>query len=547
MLSRPIPCRATVHDRSIVVHLTPEAVVVEYHLDVDREEWTLFKDLAAVKDELDDADFKKPSLRREAFLRVYAPRLAKNFTARLGKEELNFTCIKTSHLSDFDHIRLSFVFRAPWRPTMQTPAQFSFREGNYEYGDGGRVTVTLVADEFVSISDKKEADEALKKRPLTELKPGDNDRLRSTAATFVIDLEELPLPKEIADKPATQTIPAAPPPTAKPTEPAAEHAEPRRLIDLLFSTHLGLSTLLALATAFGAVHALTPGHGKTLVAAYLVGERGTVWHAILLGLVTTLTHTGAVLILAAVLFVWYPDTVPAHVQTALGFGGGLLIAGLGIWLLLRRLAGGPDHFHIGGGHHHHHHGDGHHHHHHGDADHYHDERGHTHPLPKEAVGVWGLILVGIQGGIVPCWDAIAMFGFAVAAQRVALGLPLLLAFSAGLAGVLVLIGVLVVKAKGFAGSHFGESRFFKVLPLVSAVLVTILGMWLCYDSLHPEAPAPVGGQRAAINARGQFRSFHDGCRHEQSGAFVDLQVGNLEGDWSARPASRGAEDRRHVA
>jgi hypothetical protein len=59
-----------------------------------------------------------------------------------------------------------------------------------------------------------------------------------------------------------------------------------------------------------------------------------------------------------------------------------------------------------------------------------------------------------------------------------------LAFSAGLAGVLVLIGVLVVKAKGFAGSHWGESWLFRALPVISAALVTLLGLWLCYDSVN---------------------------------------------------------------
>jgi ABC-type nickel/cobalt efflux system permease component RcnA len=97
--------------------------------------------------------------------------------------------------------------------------------------------------------------------------------------------------------------------------------------------------------------------------------------------------------------------------------------------------------------------------------------------------------VGIQGGIVPCWDAIAMFGFAIAAQRVWLGLPLLLAFSAGLAGVLVAIGIAVVKARGFAGSHFGEGRLFRALSIISALLIIALGLWLCYDSLYPQAVA----------------------------------------------------------
>src|SRR5207302_2273997 len=75
-------------------------------------------------------------------------------------------------------------------------------------------------------------------------------------------------------------------------------AERHSLLDLLLDPQRGFWALLCLAAGFGAVHALTPGHGKTLVAAYLVGERGTAWHACLLGLVTTLTHTGAVIVLA---------------------------------------------------------------------------------------------------------------------------------------------------------------------------------------------------------------------------------------------------------
>jgi nickel/cobalt transporter (NicO) family protein len=157
----------------------------------------------------------------------------------------------------------------------------------------------------------------------------------------------------------------------------------------------------------------------------------------------------------------------------------LLIAGTGLWLLLRRLSGGADHVHIGGhGHHHHHHGEEH-------ADHHHDEHGQAHPIPAagERVGWGSLIMLGMSGGIVPCWDAIAMLGFAVFAKQLWLGVPLLLAFSAGLAAVLVLIGILVVYVKGFADSRMGESRLVRSLPLVSAVSITLLGLWLCYESV----------------------------------------------------------------
>jgi nickel/cobalt exporter len=203
-----------------------------------------------------------------------------------------------------------------------------------------------------------------------------------------------------------------------------------------------------------------------LVAAYLVGERGTAFHALVLGLVTTLTHTGTVLALAAALLFFFPRAVPADIQFGLGLVGGLLVAGMGAWLLLRRLSGGADHFHIGGGGHHHHH----------------NEHNHTHA--PHVPGWWGLIVLGVSGGIIPCWDAILMLGFAISAQRLWLGVPLLLAFSAGLAGVLIAIGIGVVYLKGFASSHWAESRAVQGLPIVSAVLVTCLGLWLCYDSTH---------------------------------------------------------------
>ena len=96
-----------------------------------------------------------------------------------------------------------------------------------------------------------------------------------------------------------------------------------------------------------------------------------------------------------------------------------------------------------------------------------------------------LIVLGVSGGIVPCWDAIAMLGFAIAAQRLWLGVPLLLAFSAGLAGVLVAIGITVVYAHGLVGSRWGESTIWKALPICSALALIGMGLWLCRDSLPP--------------------------------------------------------------
>ncbi|MGE3809781.1 MAG: hypothetical protein AB7K24_34385, partial [Gemmataceae bacterium] len=260
--------------------------------------------------------------------------------------------------------------------------------------------------------------------------------------------------------------------------------------DLLLDTQRGFVVLLLIAAFLGGVHALTPGHGKTLVAAYLVGERGTIWHAMLLGVVTTITHTGGVILLALALKYVFHDVNPASMQSGLELVCGLLITGLGFWLLMCRLAGKADHIHIGGGHHHHHHhGHDHDHEHqdghdHAHADHYHDEHGHTHPLPSEPVGLRSLVLLGITGGIIPCWDAIVMLLFAISAQKLWLAVPLLLAFSAGLAGVLIAIGIGVVMFKGYAGAKMSHSRAYRALPVVSAILVMILGLILCSSSVR---------------------------------------------------------------
>lgn len=92
-------------------------------------------------------------------------------------------------------------------------------------------------------------------------------------------------------------------------------------------------------------------------------------------------------------------------------------------------------------------------------------------------------MLGVSGGIVPCWDAIALLAWSISTGRARLGLPLLLAFSAGLAGVLVLVGIMVVKIKRFGASKLGEGRLVRALPIVSAIALTVLGAWLCIDSV----------------------------------------------------------------
>jgi ABC-type nickel/cobalt efflux system permease component RcnA len=527
-----VPRRA--HDRTIVVRLGQDektqqiTVAVAYRLEVD--EFTVaFDDLPALGVKVDQGKFRTAQDIYDAFTNSYAPILASNLLVSLDGQVLKFACTQRSQTRNdengapLNHLRCDFVFQAKSRlpglirswPRAGIPAPFvigdlaladfhtlRFREANYELEEG-QIRAALVCDKPILVLTKAVPEPALQARPVAELKPGDDARLRTLQATFVLDSKGT---TNIQMPPATGAAAGGP----SMSKPAPEEAEPvwqtrswwswlqeLNLRDLFQETKYGFWMLIILSLAVGGVHALTPGHGKTLVAAYLVGERGTVGHALVLGLVTTLTHTGVVIAVAVALLFFVPSgrlsaAGQQNLQTVLEFGGGLLVVCLGFWLLLRRLTGQADHFHLPG-HGHHHHGHDHHHSHdHGHAGHYHDEHGHAHPLPDNpSVSWWGLIVLGINGGIVPCWDAIVVLLFAVSTNRLWLALPMLLAFSAGLAAVLICIGIAVVRAKSLAGPRLRSCRVARFLPIASALVVTLLGGWLCYDSLHVKPAPPV--------------------------------------------------------
>src|SRR5260370_28289619 len=96
---------------------------------------------------------------------------------------------------------------------------------------------------------------------------------------------------------------------------------------------------------------------------------------------------------------------------------------------------------------------------------------------------WTLLILGIGGGLVPCWDAITLEMAVIAKGRLWLGPPLVLAFSVGLAATLVLVGVAVVKLKGFGSSRWGSGKLINSLPFISALAITAIGVWWCFDAL----------------------------------------------------------------
>ena len=196
-------------------------------------------------------------------------------------------------------------------------------------------------------------------------------------------------------------------------------------------------TLIGMAVAFGlgAMHAMSPGHGKTIVAAYLVGSRGTFKHAMFLGAMVTFTHTASVFLLGFVTLFLSKYVLPEKLFPILGAISGLSIVWVGTMLFFRRLRAR--------GHHHHHH---HHHDHDHPHSHVHDHGdGHSHShVPEGEITMGSLIALGASGGLVPCPSALVVLLSAISLGRVGLGMLLLVGFSAGLAVVLMGMGVLVL-------------------------------------------------------------------------------------------------------
>jgi ABC-type nickel/cobalt efflux system permease component RcnA len=243
---------------------------------------------------------------------------------------------------------------------------------------------------------------------------------------------------------------------------------PDRVADAGFARLIGRDhlsfwvVLLALAAAlfWGMAHALSPGHGKTIVTAYLVGQRGTPRHAALLGLIVTVTHTVGVFALGLVTLLLSRFIVPDTLYPWLNLSSGLLVVGIGATVLWARWRHRQAHR---GGHEHHHH---HHHHEH-----------------EEGISGRSLLAVGVSGGLLPCPSALVVLLAAISLHRIAFGLILIVAFSAGLALSITGIGLVAVLAKRAFRRLSFEGRVVGLLPAASALVILAAGLAMTFHAI----------------------------------------------------------------
>jgi nickel/cobalt transporter (NicO) family protein len=461
---------------------------------------------------------------------------------RLGLECVLRRAIFPPGAGGLPTMKMGFVYRASLPHTIGTSVvSLHYRDSNFAGRAGWKEIIVLAGDRAaLTGSSVPSRDRSL------ELTDYPTDMLHSPPQTLeaAVTVKAAP-PGTLAGNQSTLGPAGAGWLTAKSASSASgmrleanRQGTPRNAFtDLIESNRMDLAFLLTaalIAAVLGGFHALEPGHGKTLVAAYLVGSRGTAGHAVLLGAVVTASHTISVYALGIITLYASQWIVPEQLYPWLGMASGLLVAGLGFALFIRRyrstdsptesVADGVDE--PGHADHHRHphddqhpHADDHRHdhvhdhhpghdHQHGHAsapvhshtwwgghlhEHPHDEaHAHTHPHPHRdvnharpaAISLKSLCALGITGGIVPCPAALVVLLGALAIHRVAFGLFLIVAFSGGLAAVLIGFGLAMVYARRFMSRFAGRGPLTeRWLPLASSAVITVVGITIALQSL----------------------------------------------------------------
>lgn len=348
-------------------------------------------------------------------------------------------------------------------PETSSPLQIEYSNNNFTDGSGWREIVVRPLDGLTL------SDPALENDLSHELQSYP-ESMKST----LLDVRSVSFRAALGGSAAQ---PTSPPSTAAGTQRTAQPEDQfARLIAVPELTPPLILFSLLLSLVLGAGHALTPGHGKAIVGAYLVGNRGKAKDAVILGLTTTITHTSSVFLLGFVTMLVSNYILPERLFPWLELTSGVLVVVIGLRMFWQRLLDFarygyvPQHSH-----------DDHHHDHDHNHDHEHGPHTHTHDAPP--LTLRGLLALGISGGLLPCPSALVVMLGAIALHRIAFGMLLIVAFSLGLAGVLTGIGLLLVYAQRLFERIPSDGRLIRGVSVLSAAVVTGAGLVITIGAL----------------------------------------------------------------
>ena len=387
-------------------------------------------------------------------------------------------------------MKMSIVFRGKVRATAG-PHQLSYVDNNFS-GRAGWKEVVVLGDGVSILDSSAPGDD--RSQELTDYS-SDPSNSPPQQVSALVSFRTLPLAAErrapvaavqAPPHPSDAKISAEGVAVSVAPQSTAVHAQntPRNRFTEMISTQRRLSfwvlfTAALISAGLGALHALEPGHGKTVVAAYLVGSRGTAKHAVLLGVVVTAAHTAGVYLLGAATLYASRYVVPEQLYPWLGAISGLSIAGIGVFIFLRHWTGETgEHSHTPGERHSHWFasvfrpsvsaGPG---------------TGSSRTIER-ALSFRELIILGVTGGIVPCPAALVVLLSAFSLHRIGFGLFLITAFSFGLAAVLVIIGLAMVHAKRAISSRMRTGKIaLRYLPLLSSAFMVVLGVGIAASAI----------------------------------------------------------------
>jgi nickel/cobalt transporter (NicO) family protein len=441
------------------LEIQPESIKIRYVIDM--AEIPTFQELQKINSSTSPSEAEL-----DAFLQRETAGFPRGLVVLIDGERIPLTVLGTNiGLRDgaggMQTLRLTCDFAAPLRERTSNTHQLEFQDNNYSERIGWREIVIYPAGAVSVFNSSAYAG-------------GITDELLNYPA----DLLAAPLEERVAQLSfTTGAVPSGVRILESRRGQLAVAAPQDRLAQLIATPQLTADVAvlgLLLAMGLGALHALSPGHGKAVVAAYLIGSRGTVSHAAFLGLTVTITHTAGVFALGVGTLAASEYFLPERLYPQLSFLSGLLVVGIGLRLLIRRLQAivvTPSETEVMAESHQHQHGG----------------RTHSH-VPPDISGSkisWrSLLALGISGGMLPCPSALVVLLAAISLHRVGYGLLLVLAFSLGLALTLTAIGVVFVYAGRLLKVGVRFQRIARIVPVASAFVIAAAGTAICYAALN---------------------------------------------------------------